>query len=170
MTRTKKYRHHRHSKKCRHTIGGKKHHHRHSKNCRHMKGGYQFSPAPFSLGETRNTPAPNFEFKAEKYGNTIIPQSNLVLSGGRRKRRTHRGGSTSVYGFLPQGSGLSAVNSGLASTAPYISYDKTGGKKSRRHKKYRGGLGYGALASGSTEITASNSGMANYAPYVVYKE
>lgn len=43
-------------------------------------------------------------------------------------------------------------------------------KSARYNKKYRGGLGYGALAKGSLEINAKNSAMANYAPYQSYNE
>ena len=149
------------------------------KHYKRMRGGNEMltlSPAPFSLGGPSSPPSSNFIFDAAKYGSNVVPTSSTptppttAMTGGRRTKK-YRGGSTSVYGFLPPGSGLSAPDSGLANVAPYIAYKDepmmVGGKK-KRH--YKGGLGYGALAPGSTEITAKNSGMANYAPYVVYKE
>lgn len=156
-------------------LGGK-HKRKHYKR---MRGGNEMltlSPAPFSLGGPSSPPSSNFIFDAAKYGSNVVPTSSTptppttAMTGGRRTKK-YRGGSTSVYGFLPPGSGLSAPDSGLANVAPYIAYKDepmmVGGKK-KRH--YKGGLGYGALAPGSTVITAKNSGMANYAPYVVYKE
>lgn len=157
-------------------LGGK---HNKRKHYKRMRGGNEMttlSPAPFSLGGPSSPPSSDFIFDAAKYGSNVVPTSSTptppttAMTGGRRTKK-YRGGSTSVYGFLPPGSGLSAPDSGLANVAPYIAYKDepmmVGGKK-KRH--YKGGLGYGALAPGSTEITAKNSGMANYAPYVVYKE
>ena len=163
------------SNKTANPLGGK-HKRKHYKR---MQGGNEMlslSPAPFSLGGPSSPPSSDFIFDAAKYGSNVVPTSSTptppttAMTGGRRTKK-YRGGSTSVYGFLPPGSGLSAPDSGLANVAPYIAYKDepmmVGGKK-KRH--YKGGLGYGALAPGSTEITAKNSGMANYAPYVVYKE
>ena len=47
-----------------------------------------------------------------------------------------------------------------------------GGKRRRmsRHKKYRGGVGYGFLSADSFKINAQNSSMANVAPYGLYNE
>jgi len=163
------------SNKTANPLGGK-HKRKHYKK---MRGGNEMltlSPAPFSLGGPSSPPSSNFIFDAAKYGSNVVPTSSTptppttAMTGGRKTKK-YRGGSTSVYGFLPPGSGLSAPDSGLANVAPYIAYKDEGmmvGGKKKRH--YKGGLGYGALAPGSTVITAKNSGMANYAPYVVYKE
>jgi hypothetical protein len=189
MVYSRKYtKKHKHTKGCKHSKkGGKKH--THTKRCKHtmkgkhyknkMRGGNEMltlSPSPFSLGGPSSPPSSDFIFDAAKYGSNVVPTSSTptppttAMTGGRKTKK-YRGGSTSVYGFLPPGSGLSAPDSGLANVAPYIAYKDepmmVGGKK-KRH--YKGGLGYGALAPGSTVITAKNSGMANYAPYVVYKE
>jgi len=160
-------------------LGGKHKKMHYKRMHRRMQGGNEMltlSPAPFSLGGPSSPPSSDFIFDAAKYGSNVVPTSSTptppttAMTGGRRTKK-YRGGSTSVYGFLPPGSGLSAPDSGLANVAPYIAYKDepmmVGGKK-KRH--YKGGLGYGALAPGSTVITAKNSGMANYAPYVVYKE
>jgi hypothetical protein len=163
------------SNKTANPLGGKHYKRKHYKK---MRGGNEMltlSPAPFSLGGPSSPPSSNFIFDAAKYGSNVVPTSSTptppttAMTGGRRTKK-YRGGSTSVYGFLPPGSGLSAPDSGLANVAPYIAYKDEGimvGGKKKRH--YKGGLGYGALAPGSTVITAKNSGMANYAPYVVYK-
>ena len=138
---------HRHSKKCRHST--KKH--RHSKKCRHsrmmkkggkksrkMYGGEALAPAPFSLGGSDDTYITNFESKPSNYSSNTVPTSNI---------NAHN--NTGIM----QGTGMQ------------------GGKRRRmsRHKKYRGGIGYGFLPQGS-DLTAKTSSMANVAPYQLYNE
>jgi hypothetical protein len=94
------------------------------------------------------------------------------------RRRMHGGYNLSPAPFSLGGSDDTPITNFAFNAANYGSKQVPtatlkGGrrrKSTRYNKKYRGGLGYGAMAKGSLEINAKNSAMANYAPYQSYNE